>query len=136
MRVFLSPNKIKLFPLFLKMPASAALLAVVANLAVGVISTQVTVDTSTTYQTIDGFGFSEAFWFGLAVEEAPAAQQTEALNYMFSTTEGAGLTILRNRIAADPDDTIEPDSPGSATATPTYTWNDDDATQVRRNFGD
>lgn len=101
------------------------------NLGLCLAQTQVTVDTSTTYQTIDGFGFSEAFGFGEGVLNAPSAQQTQALNYMFSITEGAGFTILRNRIASDPSDTIEPTSPGSPAATPTYVWNGNDQSQVR-----
>jgi O-glycosyl hydrolase len=95
------------------------------TIAFAVAKVTITVDTTTTYQTIDGFGFSEAFGFGKAVQNAPSAQQTQALNYMFSTTEGAGLTILRNRVAADPADTIEPTSPGSPSATPTMYGNDE-----------
>lgn len=105
-------------------------LALSAHLSLGFAQTQVTVNTAVTYQVIDGFGFSEAFGFGEAVQSAPSAQQTQALNYMFSTTEGAGFTILRNRIAADPADTIEPNSPGSPSAAPTYVWNGDDLSQV------
>jgi hypothetical protein len=100
------------------------------NLGLCLSQTQVTIDTTTTYQTIDGFGFSEAFGFGEGIQSAPSAQQTQALNYMFSTTEGAGFTILRNRVAADPSDTIEPNSPGSPSSTPTYVWNGDDESQV------
>lgn len=93
------------------------------NVGLTVALTRVNVDTSTTYQTIDGFGFSEALGFGVSVEDAPVEQQEQTLNYLFSTTEGAGLTILRNRIAAD---TIEPNSPGSPSAAPTYVFNGDD----------
>lgn len=88
------------------------------------------IDPARRYQIIDGFGFSEAFGFGEAVQNAPSAQQTQALNYMFSTAEGAGFTILRNRIPADPGNTIEPTDPGSPSAKPTYVWNDDDQGQV------
>jgi hypothetical protein len=109
----------------------SATLAFAANLGLTLAQTTVTVNTGTTYQTIDGFGFSEAFGFGEAVQSAPSSQQTQALNYMFSTTEGAGLTISRNRIAADPSDTIEPTSPGSPSGTPTYVWNGNDESQVR-----
>ena len=109
----------------------SATLVIAANLGLSLAQTTVTVNTGTTYQTIDGFGFSEAFGFGEAVQSAPSSQQTQALNYMFSTTEGAGLTILRNRIAADPSDTIEPNSPSSPSGTPTYVWNDNDESQVR-----
>jgi O-glycosyl hydrolase len=103
---------------------TAVVLAV--NVGLTVALTRVNVDTSTTYQTIDGFGFSEALGFGVSVEDAPVEQQEQTLNYLFSTTEGAGLTILRNRIAADPADTIEPNSPGSPSAAPTYVFNGDD----------
>jgi O-glycosyl hydrolase len=113
------------------MYSRSAVLALVANINLILAQTVVTVTTSTTYQVIDGFGFSEAFGFGEGVQSAPAAQQTQALNYMFSTTAGAGFTILRNRIAADPGDTIEPTAPATNTSTPTYTWNDDDESQVR-----
>jgi O-glycosyl hydrolase len=109
----------------------SAILVIAANLGLSLAQTTVTVNTGTTYQIIDGFGFSEAFGFGEAVQSAPSSQQTLALNYMFSTTEGAGLTILRNRIAADPSDTIEPNSPSSPSGTPTYVWNDNDESQVR-----
>lgn len=107
-----------------------ASLAFAVNLCLSLAQTTVTIDTATSYQTIDGFGFSEAFGFGEGVQSAPSTQQTQALNYMFSTTEGAGFTILRNRIAADPGDTIEPNAPSSPSGTPTYVWNDDDESQV------
>lgn len=110
-------------------------LGVTLQLGLATAQTKVTVDAGTTYQVIDGFGFSEAFGFGGGVENAPAAQQTQALNYMFSTTEGAGMTILRNRIAADPNGTIEPNNPGSSSATPSYRSIGDDASQVRVIYG-
>jgi O-glycosyl hydrolase len=106
-------------------------LGVTLQLGLATAQTKVTVNAGTTYQVIDGFGFSEAFGFGGGVENAPAAQQTQALNYMFSTTEGAGMTILRNRIAADPNGSIEPNSPGSPSAAPTYKAIGDDSSQVR-----
>jgi len=109
----------------------SATLAFAATISLTLAQITVTVDTSTTYQIIDGFGFSEAFGFGEAVQSAPSAQQTQALNYMFSTIEGAGFTILRNRIAADPSDTIEPTSPASPSGTPKYVWDEDDESQVR-----
>jgi O-glycosyl hydrolase len=106
-------------------------LAFATNLGLSFAQTQVTVETTTTYQTIDGFGFSEAFGFGEGIQNAPSAQQTQALNYMFSITEGAGFTILRNRVASDPSDTIEPNSPGFPSTAPTYVWNGNDESQVR-----
>lgn len=49
---------------------------------------------------------------------------------MFSTTEGAGFTILRNRIAAD-SSSIEPNSPGSPSTNPTYVGIGGVSSQVR-----
>jgi O-glycosyl hydrolase len=112
------------------MSTLGATLVFATCLGLGFAQTQVTVNTGTTYQTIDGFGFSEAFGFGEGVQNAPSAQQTQALNYMFSTTEGAGFTILRNRIAAD-SSSIEPNSPGSPSANPTYVGIGTDSSQVR-----
>jgi O-glycosyl hydrolase len=105
-------------------------LGVTLQAGLAAAQTQVTVNAGTIYQVIDGFGFPEAFGFGSGVEDAPSAQQTQALNYMFSPTEGAGMTILRNRIAADVGGTIEPNSPGSPPATPSYTAIGDDESQV------
>jgi hypothetical protein len=59
-------------------------LGVALQLGLATAQTKVTVNSGTTYQVIDGFGFSEAFGFGSGVENAPATQQTQALNYMFS----------------------------------------------------
>lgn len=107
-----------------------AALGVTLQAGLAAAQTQVTVNAGTTYHVIDGFGFSEAFGFGSGVENAPSAQQSQALNYMFSTSEGAGMTTLRNRIAADAGGTIEPNSPVSPSATPNYRAIGDDESQV------
>lgn len=104
------------------MRPSTSLIPLAISLAPDHASAQVTVDRATTYQIIDGFGFSEAFGFGVAVQDAPTIQQNQALTYLFDRTDGAGLTILRNRIAADPDNTIEPNSPGSPSADVYVGW--------------
>ena len=75
---------------------------------------------STTYQTISGFGASEAFGQAATVMDASSSVQQQALADLYSPTTGAGLTILRNEISADSGDTIEPSAPSSPTATPTY----------------
>jgi O-glycosyl hydrolase len=87
-------------------PASAASLA--------------TINGSVTYQRIAGFGASEAFGQAEDIMDAPAATQQQALNLLFSPTSGAGLTILRNEIGADPGNTIEPAAPASPAAPPSY----------------
>jgi O-glycosyl hydrolase len=78
----------------------------------------VTINGGTTYQTIAGFGASEGF--GQAATLLSSGGATQALNYLFSTSGGAGLTILRNEISADSGSTIEPNAPSSPTATPSY----------------
>ena len=52
--------------------------------------------------------------------DASSAVQQQALNLLYGTSGGAGLTILRNEISADSGDTIEPNAPSSPSATPTY----------------
>jgi O-glycosyl hydrolase len=75
---------------------------------------------ATTYQTIAGFGASEAFGEAATVMNASSSIQQQVLDDLYSPTNGAGLTILRNEIGADAGNTIEPNSPGSPNATPNY----------------
>jgi hypothetical protein len=75
---------------------------------------------ATTYQTVAGFGASEAFGEADTVMNASSAIQQQALDLLYSPTSGAGLTILRNEISADAGITIEPTAPASPTATPAY----------------
>ncbi|KAI0036205.1 glycoside hydrolase [Vararia minispora EC-137] len=91
----------------------------------------VTINVGQTFQTIDGFGFSQAFGRANDIKGLPAASQKQALDFLFNTTSGAGMTILRNRIGSGGSgDSIEPKSPGSPSATPTYVWDDNDTGQV------
>src|SRR5207253_2735564 len=75
---------------------------------------------ATTYQTIAGFGASEAFGQASAVMNASSSVQQQVLADLYSPTTGAGLTILRNEIGADPGNSIEPNNPGGPNATPNY----------------
>jgi O-glycosyl hydrolase len=79
-----------------------------------------TINGSTTYQTIAGFGASEAFGEASSVMNAPSSVQQQVLDDLYSPTTGAGLTILRNEISADPGSTIEPNNPGGPNAAPNY----------------
>lgn len=80
----------------------------------------VTVDGSTHYQTMDGFGFSNAFGPASTLQNlSSSAEQKKILDLLFSPTTGAGFTILRNEFPSD-SNTIEPNAPSSPTATPTY----------------
>ncbi|KAF4863698.1 putative glucosylceramidase 1 [Colletotrichum siamense] len=92
---------------------------------------QITVDTSSKLQKIDGFGFSQAFGRAKEFQNAPSALQKEALDLLFSTDKGAGFSIIRNRIGSGgKGDSILPTSPGSPSGKPTYSWDDDDSGQV------
>ncbi|HEY3869718.1 MAG TPA: cellulose-binding protein, partial [Actinocrinis sp.] len=75
---------------------------------------------ATTYQTITGFGTSEAFGQAESVMSASQAEQQQVLSLLYSPTSGAGLDILRNEISADSGSTIEPTAPASPTAAPSY----------------
>jgi O-glycosyl hydrolase len=75
---------------------------------------------STTFQAMAGFGFAEAFGEAASVMNAPSAERQQALNLLLSPSSGAGLDIVRNEISADSGTTIEPNSPGSPGAAPTY----------------
>ncbi len=79
-----------------------------------------TINGSTTFQTINGFGASEAFGQAQTIMNLGSAAQQQALGLLFSPTSGAGLTILRNEIPSDSGGTIEPTAPSSPSATPSY----------------
>lgn len=106
--------------------------ALIAVAGLGVIARgQITVDTSSKLQKIDGFGFSQAFGRAKEFQNAPSALQKEALDLLFSTDKGAGFSIIRNRIGSGgKGDSILPTSPGSPSGKPTYSWDDDDSGQV------
>ncbi|KAJ6479633.1 glycoside hydrolase [Mycena sanguinolenta] len=93
--------------------------------------TTVTVQLGTTFQTMDGFGFSEAFGHANDLFNYPATEQKQVLDLLFSTTVGAGMTIIRNRIGSGgAGDSILPTSPGCSTCTPQYSWDGSDGHQV------
>ena len=98
--------------------------------------TTITVDLTKTYQKIDGFGFSEAFQRAVQMSRLPEAEQRRALDLLFSTTKGAGLTILRNGIGSSPDMrndwmvSIAPKSPGSPDKPLIIEWDGSDNKQL------
>jgi O-glycosyl hydrolase len=95
-----------------------------------------TIDTSKTYQTIDGFGFSEAFQRANLIVNLPAPKQASILDLLFNTSVGAGFSILRTGIGSSPDsssdhmNSIEPKNPGGPSAAPSYTWDGKDSGQL------
>ncbi|KAK3379178.1 glycoside hydrolase family 30 protein [Lasiosphaeria ovina] len=96
----------------------------------------ITVDLSKTYQTIDGFGTSQAFQRAVQMSKLPEAEQRHALDLLFSTTKGAGLSILRNGIGSSPDMSsdhmvsIAPKSPGSPSKDLIFAWDGSDNKQL------
>ncbi|KAG8981756.1 hypothetical protein FRB90_007028, partial [Tulasnella sp. 427] len=100
-------------------PSAAAV--IVTNIGLALAQTSVTVNVGSTNQQIDGFGVSQAFGRANEFKNLASAARTQGLDYLFSTTTGAGLTIIRNRIGSGGSgDSIEPTSPGSPSATPSY----------------
>lgn len=90
----------------------------------------VTINGSTKFQVIDGFGFSEAFGRAASMQSvSDATLRQQMLDLLFSPTNGAGFTIVRNIINSD-SSSIEPNSPGSPSSTPQYVWNGNDTGQV------
>ncbi len=119
-------------------------LSVAAPASPALAADTATINGATTYQTIAGFGASEAFGEAATVMNASSSVQTQALGLLYSPTSGAGLTILRNEISADSGGTIEPNNPGGPSATPNYvslaSINQDQgqlwfAQQIKQRFG-
>lgn len=90
-------------------------------------------------QSIDGLGFAAAFQRATLIrgDRGLSPQSTQAiLDLLFNRQTGAGASIVRIGIGSSTDNvydhmpTIEPTSPGSPDATPTYVWNGDDGAQV------
>ncbi|MFG2130539.1 glycoside hydrolase family 30 beta sandwich domain-containing protein [Streptomyces sp. NPDC048751] len=92
-------------------------------------ATTATINGSTTYQPIDGFGFSEHFGRAEIMRGSqglPAQKQREILDLLLNRTTGAGLSILRLGI----DSGIQPTDPGGPNATPKYVWDGNDKGQL------
>ncbi|CAK7213081.1 GH30 xylanase [Sporothrix bragantina] len=96
----------------------------------------VTVDLAKTYQTMDGFGTSEAFQRAVQMSKLSETNQRLALDLLFSTEKGAGMTILRNGIGSSPDMSsdhmvsIATKNPGGPTKPLIYNWDNSDNKQL------
>jgi O-glycosyl hydrolase len=101
----------------------AALISFSLRLDVRAAST-LTINGAVTHQTIDGFGASDAFGIGSLIHNL--ANSKQVMDSLFSTTTGAGLSIVRNQVATS----FEPNNPGSPSAAPTYAWDGTDNQQV------
>ncbi len=65
----------------------------------------VQIDPSVTYQTVEGFGASGAWWHTW-VKDYPQDEREQLLRLLY-TDEGAGLTVFRYNIPAGAPDTVE-----------------------------
>lgn len=113
-----------------KKTAVAALIPAVSVAAAG-LDAQISIDLQSRFQSVDGFGCSQAFQraedifgkYGLSPKN-----QSYVLDLMYSKERGAGFTILRNGIGSSNSSTgnlmnsIEPFSPGGPNDPPHYTW--------------
>lgn len=80
---------------------------------------------------MDGFGVSQALGRAAEFRALSATPRKKGLDYLFSTTTGAGLSMIRNRIGSGGyGDSILPSSPGSPNGTRQYVWDGDDRGQV------
>ncbi|KAI0011849.1 glycoside hydrolase family 30 protein [Xylariaceae sp. FL0662B] len=107
--------------------------AIVACLGQAYAQASITVNVGSTLQQIDGFGISQAFGrAGEFRDLLSGAPQQQGLDYLFNTTTGAGLTIIRNRVGSgtEASDSILPESPGGPTAAANYSFDGDDRGQV------
>ncbi len=81
-------------------------LALLTSCRLATANSQITVSPLSHLQRIDGFGASDA-WYAWEIHNFSSANQTAILDALFSTSTGAGLSLLRHRIPCE----IEP-SPG------------------------
>ena len=107
--------------------------------ASAVPSSSVEVNGGIGYQSINGFGFAEAFQRSSILHGSlglSAANQQHVLDLLFSKSAGAGFSIVRLGIGSSSDDvfdhmqSIEPVSPGSPAAPPAFVWDGSDNSQV------
>lgn len=98
---------------------------------------QIIINSAETHQVIRGTGYSEAFqraqWVYNTISDAT---QQEMFDLLHDPVTGAGFSVLRIGIGSSPNNSgdhmssIEPISPGSPDAEPTYVWDRNDSSQV------
>ncbi|KAK3941781.1 glycoside hydrolase superfamily [Diplogelasinospora grovesii] len=121
-----------------KVAAAAATLPWAAAVVTRQASTTVTVNLSRRYQTIDGFGFSEAFQRAYNIYNLAEPKRSQLIDLLFNTTSGAGFSIVRNGIGSSPNssndwmNTILPTGPSSpaAMSNASYVWDSKDSGQL------
>jgi O-glycosyl hydrolase len=104
------------------------------------VSNQITVDVTKKYQTVDGWGFCEAFQRSNSIHSLSASTRTKVLDLLFSPTKGLGMNILRNGIGSSENSTADHmgsilPGPWNLTTSvadfkPVYKWDGNDNSQV------
>ena len=105
------------------------------------VEASMTVTLGTTYQSIEGFGFSEAFGSASSLQYVSAATQKTMFDMLFSPVNGSGMTIIRNGIGSSANNVSnmlsilrQPPTLLNGTISPNgtanYTWDGNDNGQV------
>ncbi|MDB1090061.1 glycoside hydrolase [Streptomyces sp. ACA25] len=87
-------------------------------------------------QSIDGFGFCEAFQRARLMRGLPEGPRREVLDLLMSRDKGVGFSMLRLGIGSSPDysddhmKSHQPENPGGPDAPPAYRWDGDDGGQL------
>ncbi|KAK9452557.1 glycosidase [Dipodascopsis uninucleata] len=89
-------------------------------------SQAITISTSKKYQTMDGFGFAEAFGDAIQVVDLVDSQREKVIDLLYNKTSGAGMSILRNLVNYD----LVLNAPSSPEEKPTYSWDAFDQGQL------
>jgi hypothetical protein len=96
----------------------------------------VTVNLTEQYQSIDGFGFSEAFQRAYNIYNLTEPKRSQLVDLLFNLSTGAGFSIVRNGIGSSPNssndwmNTIEPVGPSSPAGNASYIWDGKDSGQL------
>jgi len=87
-----------------------------------------TVNFTSKLQQIDGFGLNDTFGRGGVIDSATGTIPAQVADLLLNPVSGAGLSIFRMGI--DTDLVIVPTAPASCSATPTYTWDNNDGGEI------
>ncbi|KAK0612274.1 glycoside hydrolase superfamily, partial [Immersiella caudata] len=82
------------------------------------------------HQTIDGFGFCEAFQRANAIINLPEPARTEVLDLLFHPINGAGFSILRIGLGSSPDSRGDHMNSPQPNASSVFAWDGKDSGQV------
>ncbi|KAH6656321.1 glycoside hydrolase family 30 protein [Truncatella angustata] len=98
-------------------------------------SQKITLNVNQNYQTIDGFGISEAFQRANNIVNLNEPKQSQVLDLLFNTSSGAGFSIVRNGIGSSPSNANDwmitfAQDPGSPSSPPKYNWDGKDSGQL------